>query len=176
MRQPTHLVPERVFTSWIKQFIHLLSVSLHRITPSWRTCFLHCYFSSDGVVFPNVNPFCSVSWVVEHESDTVATASSQVQNFSVILGDIVHDGDSVWHMYLILHQILDLVLASSLSSGDVNLLKSLVTEHHQLYVQLFGKMNWSITSWYTVHTQSNYLDHWDGFGGCSSSPCYANSR
>jgi len=73
----------------------------------------------------------------------------------VILGDIVHDGDSVWHMYLILHQILDLVLASSLSSGDVNLLKSLVTEHHQLYVQLFGKMNWSITSWYTVHTQSN---------------------
>lgn len=62
-----------------------------------------------------------------------------VQNFSVIVGDVVPEGDDVWQFYLVLRQILDIILASSITDSELKLLKLLVTEHHQLYVQLFGE-------------------------------------
>jgi len=60
-----------------------------------------------------------------------------VKYLSVMVGDLVPEGDDVWGLYLILCQIVQLVLASGITAGELALLRTLIAEHHELYVELF---------------------------------------
>ena len=60
-----------------------------------------------------------------------------VNNFSLIVGDRIPHGDEVWGFYLLLRQILDLVFCKRISRDELCLLRTLVAEHHYLYINLF---------------------------------------
>lgn len=62
-----------------------------------------------------------------------------VRYFGLLVGDLVPENNSVWNLYLLLKQILDLVLSNSLQKGSCELLEVLISEHHQLYLQYSGK-------------------------------------
>jgi len=61
-----------------------------------------------------------------------------VKYFSLMVGDLVPEGDEVWSFYLILCQIMDLLFAHSISAEELVLLRTLVAEHHELYVKHFN--------------------------------------
>jgi len=60
-----------------------------------------------------------------------------VKYFSLMVGDLVPEGDDVWGLYLILCQVIQFVCASSITGGEISLLRTLIAEHHELYVELF---------------------------------------
>lgn len=53
---------------------------------------------------------------------------------------MVPEGDTVWQLYLNLIQIIDIVTCTVLHPGYVNLLSTLISEHHSLYIELFGEL------------------------------------
>lgn len=56
----------------------------------------------------------------------------------LIIGDLVPQDDPYWELYLTLRAIMDIVNARSFSLEDVTYLQCLVTEHHEIYIKLFG--------------------------------------
>jgi hypothetical protein len=61
-----------------------------------------------------------------------------VRNFALMVGDLVPTGDEVWSFYLCLQDILDLVFAKRISTKELILLKTLISEHHEEYLHLFN--------------------------------------
>lgn len=58
----------------------------------------------------------------------------------LMIGDLVVDEDDKnWNFFLLLRNIIEIVLANSLSSGDIDLLESLIREHHETYQLLYNK-------------------------------------
>nr|XP_023028858.1 uncharacterized protein LOC111517034 [Leptinotarsa decemlineata] len=60
-----------------------------------------------------------------------------VLNLRLIVGDLVPENNEVWGYYLLLLEITEIVIASSISSPTIELLKSLIEQHNHLYVHLF---------------------------------------
>lgn len=58
--------------------------------------------------------------------------------FGLIIGDLVPSDDLHWELYLILRTIIDILNARSFSSQEVEYLQCLLTEHHEIYIKLFG--------------------------------------
>lgn len=56
----------------------------------------------------------------------------------LIIGDLVPPGDFHWELYLTLRAIIDIFNARSFSLQDVEYLQCLITEHHEMYVKVFG--------------------------------------
>jgi len=63
-----------------------------------------------------------------------------VRYFGLLIGDFVPKNDPVWHLYILLRQILDLVTSMSLQIDSCELLKILIAEHHDLYLR-FSKQS-----------------------------------
>jgi hypothetical protein len=63
-----------------------------------------------------------------------------VRYFGLFIGDFVPKTDPVWHLYILLRQILDLVTSMSLQIDSCELLQTLVAEHHDLYLR-YSKQN-----------------------------------
>jgi len=61
-----------------------------------------------------------------------------VRYFALMVGDLVPEGDDVWGLYLILSQITQLVFSTAVTASELGLLRTLVSEHHELYTDLFG--------------------------------------
>ncbi|CAG9765739.1 unnamed protein product [Ceutorhynchus assimilis] len=59
-----------------------------------------------------------------------------VRNFRFIIGDFVPEGNEIWDFYLKLLDITDLLTSQTISSGDADYLKCLITEHHEMYLSL----------------------------------------
>lgn len=59
--------------------------------------------------------------------------------FSLIVGDAIPEGYPVWHYYLTLREILDLVLRKCISVSEVSYLDVLIQEHNEQYVHVFSK-------------------------------------
>ena len=59
-----------------------------------------------------------------------------VKLFGVIVGDLVSSTNRFWKLYILLRQILDIALAKRLSGNIALILKVLIEEHHQLYIDL----------------------------------------
>lgn len=57
----------------------------------------------------------------------------------LIIGDLVDTSDSVWQLFLILREIVDLILADQISKGGIDLLSTLITEYCSTYQILFSK-------------------------------------
>jgi len=56
----------------------------------------------------------------------------------LIVGDLVPENSKIWQVYIILRQIVDIVFSKSIKFKDINLLKVLISEHHELYMQVFN--------------------------------------
>lgn len=69
-------------------------------------------------------------------------SASQVMRFmkyiNVIISDFVPSDDPHWELYLTLRTIIDILNGRSFSLQEVKYLQCLVTEHHEIYVRLFG--------------------------------------
>jgi len=61
-----------------------------------------------------------------------------VRYLSLIVGDLVPEDLKMWQVYTILRQIVDIVFSKTIKFNDINLLKVLISEHHELYMQVFN--------------------------------------
>lgn len=66
-----------------------------------------------------------------------AEMSCLVRNFKFMVGDSVPENDSIWGFYLILLQITEILTSPSISQSLIQLLITLIEEHHSLYISLF---------------------------------------
>ena len=55
-----------------------------------------------------------------------------------LVGDKVPEGDDMWNLYLLLHDIIDVVFADSCSVGDSVYLKCKIEDHHTLFMCFFS--------------------------------------
>lgn len=62
-----------------------------------------------------------------------------VCNLGLLIGDLVPLDDKTWEMYLTLREIIDILLASSITFETIELLATLITEHNALYLELFSE-------------------------------------
>lgn len=62
-----------------------------------------------------------------------------VTHFPLIVGDLISPQDKVWKFFLKLLNIVDIVLKSSITENDLKRLKSVVSEHNKLYIELFNE-------------------------------------
>lgn len=61
-----------------------------------------------------------------------------MRNLGLMIGDLVPEDSTFWQVYTILRQILDIVFSKTIKFKDINLLKVLISEHHELYMQVFN--------------------------------------
>lgn len=57
--------------------------------------------------------------------------------FGILVGDFVPCGNKLWHFYIVLRQIFDIVAATNIQNEVSILLEQLIFEHHTLYLELF---------------------------------------
>jgi len=58
--------------------------------------------------------------------------------FALIIGDLVPLNSEIWCLYISLRQIIGFLLEKSIKYDDIDLCKTLITEHHELYMNLFN--------------------------------------
>lgn len=63
-----------------------------------------------------------------------------VKNFSLIVGDLIDKEDSVWEMFLLLHDICEIVSLRTVNIHYANLIKHLIANHHILYMNHCGDL------------------------------------
>ena len=92
-------------------------------------------------------------------------SASEMKNlviyFSVIMGDIVPQDCGVWNYYLLMQQILDILLAKSITHDTINYLGGLIEEHHAAYLNFFGPLKPK------THNMLHYLECLRRFGPLS---------
>lgn len=76
-----------------------------------------------------------------------------VKNFRFLIGDLVHTNNEYWALYLLLLEIDEIVTATTISQTSLELLATLVEEHHLLYMKLF-KENLKPKHHFLVHYPS----------------------
>ncbi|XP_066599984.1 uncharacterized protein [Prorops nasuta] len=62
-----------------------------------------------------------------------------VRYFGLIIGDLVPVGNNTWRLWILLREIICIIYSSTISNETCKLLSNLVSEHHELYLQLFHK-------------------------------------
>jgi hypothetical protein len=62
---------------------------------------------------------------------------SFVHIFPLLIGDLIPEDDNVWQFFLTLLKIIDILLCRNIDNSTVLYLESLISEHHESYVQLF---------------------------------------
>lgn len=55
----------------------------------------------------------------------------------ILIGDLVPEGDKCWDLYILLHQILQILLDTIFSTDTLSHLTVLIQEHHELFCELF---------------------------------------
>ena len=57
----------------------------------------------------------------------------------VIIGDCIPESDEYWDLYLHLKSVGEIINLRYFNKDFIDFLKTLITEHHELYVELFGE-------------------------------------
>lgn len=60
-----------------------------------------------------------------------------VQNFGLIIGDLIPHENPVWKIYIKLLQIIDICMSPVILPEYSILLSTLISEHHTLYIEVF---------------------------------------
>ncbi|XP_070517418.1 uncharacterized protein [Cardiocondyla obscurior] len=63
-----------------------------------------------------------------------------VQHLGVLIGDLVSVNHNAWEVFLTLHDIICILMNSTFTSATIELLETLITEHHSLYLRVFNEM------------------------------------
>jgi len=73
---------------------------------------------------------------------TLKMSASKISYFmgylSPIVGGLVPEDSKCWQVYTILRQIVDIVFSKTIKFKDINFLKVLISEHHELFMQVFN--------------------------------------
>eukprot|EP00102_Acyrthosiphon_pisum_P023948 XP_016661158.1 PREDICTED: uncharacterized protein LOC107884143 [Acyrthosiphon pisum] len=59
------------------------------------------------------------------------------RHLGVMIGDLVPNNSEIWQLYILLKKIIDIVISKSIQTECIFLLKTLITEHNQLYIKIF---------------------------------------
>lgn len=59
---------------------------------------------------------------------------------SLIIGDLVPLNNPLWNIYLLLCEIIDIISSKCITEYDHILLRTLISEHHELYIEHFGNL------------------------------------
>ncbi|XP_024886631.1 uncharacterized protein LOC112464072, partial [Temnothorax curvispinosus] len=62
-----------------------------------------------------------------------------VKYFGLLIGDLISENDKYWDLYVSLRAIIDILMARSVTTADIEYLNILITEHLEIYINLFGK-------------------------------------
>lgn len=73
-----------------------------------------------------------------HLGYTATQVMRFMKYFGLIIGDLVPPDDPHWQLYLTLRAIIDILNGKSFSLQEIDYLQCLITEHHEIYVKLFG--------------------------------------
>lgn len=63
-----------------------------------------------------------------------------VRHLGLMIGDLVPEGDVVWRLYVLLTEIMDIVLSPTVRREAIPYLTTLISEHHQVYLNVSGKL------------------------------------
>ncbi|XP_050058270.1 uncharacterized protein LOC126550517 [Aphis gossypii] len=81
---------------------------------------------------------------------------SLVRYFGLLIGDFVPQNEPVWHLYLSLRKILDILTSTSFQKECSKLLQTLVAEHNELYL-ILSKNNLKPKYHYLLHYHTMML-------------------
>lgn len=62
-----------------------------------------------------------------------------IQHFSILIGDLVPVNHIIWEVFLTLREIISIVMSSTFTSATTELLETLISEHHSLYLEVFAE-------------------------------------
>lgn len=62
-----------------------------------------------------------------------------VEHLGILIGDLVPVNNTVWEVFLVLRQIINIIMSSSFTSATIQLLETLISEHHSLYMEVFAE-------------------------------------
>ncbi|XP_031328618.1 uncharacterized protein LOC116159711 isoform X1 [Photinus pyralis] len=76
----------------------------------------------------------------KHIFFSASEMSSFTKHFSLIIGDCIPKNNHLWEMYLVLLEIIEIVTSKVISANDSELLRTLIAEHHEIYIEFFGPL------------------------------------
>lgn len=82
---------------------------------------------------------------------TASETMTFLKYFGLIIGDKIPEGDKHWNLYINLRNICDILTMRYFDKRCTKLLKNLITEHHQIYISLFGK---------TLKPKHHFMSHY----------------
>lgn len=89
----------------------------------------------------NRPPLVSKSQVLQkHILLSAAEMHAFAKNLCILIGDLIPYDNQVWDLYLSLLEIIGITTSKVVTPADVDLLRTIIEEHHSLYIQLFGKL------------------------------------
>jgi len=56
----------------------------------------------------------------------------------LMIDDLIPINSEIWQLYVILKQIINIITSKIINKDFPYLLKTLITEHHELYIKLFN--------------------------------------
>ena len=63
-----------------------------------------------------------------------------VSNLGLILVNVIPDDSKYWKLFITLREICSIILAPRMHRSTALMLETLIEEHHQLYIDLFGEL------------------------------------
>lgn len=89
-----------------------------------------------------------------------------VLNLRLIIGDLIPENDAVWNCYLVLLEITEILIASSISFYDIELLRALIEDLNHSYKSLFNEK---------LKPKFHFLLHYPRVIKRIGPPCYIQS-
>lgn len=78
--------------------------------------------------------------VIKHKKKLKMSATEVLcftRHLGLIIGDLIPINSEFWQLYILLRQIIQIIHLKSIQPKYALLLKTLITEHHELYLKLF---------------------------------------
>ncbi|XP_070516623.1 uncharacterized protein [Cardiocondyla obscurior] len=60
-----------------------------------------------------------------------------IKHLGILIGDLVPINNKVWEVYIILQEIINIIMSSTITVATTHLLENLISEHHSLYIEIF---------------------------------------
>lgn len=84
-------------------------------------------------------------------SVTASSMNTLFKYFGLMVGHLVHEGDFVWRLYLLLRKIMDIVYNRYIPKTDLSLLKQYIKEYNSLFLKLSPKKRLKNKQHHLVH-------------------------
>jgi hypothetical protein len=75
----------------------------------------------------------------------------------LIVGNRIPDDDERWQLFIMLLEIIDIVFSPIASGESIEILQSLIEEHHETFVNLYPGRSVTPKMHYTIHFPTQIL-------------------